>query len=493
MSEVIHQTGYGRLFIQPYGARPENEVTYVGRSIRLGGFDESLGDATPIREPSDLGYDRFGVADMLVGESGLPTTSIVARFGLANLVFRMKCPGHFQAHFGKCEDPTNFDDGWDTILAFEMARLTGRSSGDLTALDEADRAVIELTGNLTARRIWEVTKVNLAARGGAAILREVIDVTVSDFVACGSCGYQSDGNQRIFAVVKGSGVGSPGLPPELIISTDQGQTVEEYDITTLGATEDPSRVRVAGPYIIVPSHDSASLHVAELAAPGVWTEVAAGFAGKGLNGAFVASSTQVFLCADDGYVFIVRNPLMGGEVQTDGSVTAQDLYAIHGSSPRDIIAVGAGGAIIQTNNGGITWSLASATPTVDALRCCWMQDPYHWLVGDATGHLWYTADGGVNWHESVLPPSVVWTSVKGIAFAEHAGSPFGYLAANDAAQGYLLRTLNGGQTWYILPEGAGAIPDNDELLSVACGEDANFAVTGGLGADGEDGILIVAA
>jgi photosystem II stability/assembly factor-like uncharacterized protein len=68
--------------------------------------------------------------------------------------------------------------------------------------------------------------------------------------------------------------------------------------------------------------------------------------------------------------------------------------------------------------------------------------------------------------------------------------------AHDTATpaGRVLRTVDGGQSWYVLPEGAGTIPANDTINAIAaCGEDVNVVYTGGLADNATDGILVKGA
>jgi len=159
----------------------------------------------------------------------------------------------------------------------------------------------------------------------------------------------------------------------------------------------------------------------------------------------------------------------------------------------NLIAVGAAGAVLVTANGGATWALADTSPTVDNLTCCWMRSAHCWIVGDDAGHLWYTKNGGASWAELRFASVAGTGAIGGIAFADHPDSPFGYLVHNTGAKGFIYRTLDGGNSWYQLPDGPGATPDNDSLNAVACAmgpTSANFVVAGG-DLDGTNGVVIV--
>jgi photosystem II stability/assembly factor-like uncharacterized protein len=124
------------------------------------------------------------------------------------------------------------------------------------------------------------------------------------------------------------------------------------------------------------------------------------------------------------------------------------------------------------------------------LTACWMIGPQAWFVGNASGGLYYTLDGGGTWTQIVLP--VATTAINEIQFANEV---VGYIAADVAGPaGVMLRTVTGGNSWYIVPEEPGApqMPTNQSLNSVAaCSDDPNVAYVGGLGA-AADGIIVKA-
>jgi hypothetical protein len=397
---------------------------------------------------------------------------------------------HLQAHYGKCGDPQDQNGGWEKILAYEKAKFTNRSGDEQTALDEAGRATILLTGDITARRLWEIDQMSLAESCGSQIDKEVVDVVIADYISCGECGYESAGENRLFAVTVGYTTGSPGLPSELIVSLDGGTTCDQYDIDTLAADEDPSAVAlVGGVNIVVPSADSLSVHYANLADLDTWVEVATGFvAGGGPNDIFTYSSTQSWLAGNGGIIYSMANPADGVSVIHNATLTAQNLNAIHGSDSRNIVAVGAAGVILYSANGGTTWA-AITSPTVQVINTVWMRTSYYWMIGDAGGRVYYTTDGGVTWTEKVFDMSGQ-GQVYGIAFAHHPDSPFGFLTATDGSNGYVFRSLDGGSTWYQLPDTNAATPVNIRLNAIDAGISGNFCVAGGLRA-GTDGMLMI--
>ena len=489
INEKVFKTGQGRVFAQWGGGAPNHAVEFMGQA-RMTGLSESLGDITPVRAPSQTAYSQYEVVDYIRGEPGLPTTSMVARFGYVNRILHETCPFDVHVHYGTCRSPSDFLNGWDKALCFEGALITTRSSDDLSPMDGAE-AVINFTGEITALKVWEYDPMTAGARAANQIETEIVRVIVSDYVSCGECGYESDGNKRIFAVQAGSNA-SPGILNELFYSTDGGATWGEEPVDTLLGTEVASDMAIVGQNIVVVSGNVASLSYAAISSPGTWTEITDGFvATKYPNAIFSLASTLTWIVGEDGYIYFSDDVTQGVEVQADGSVSNEDLLCVHAVDSRNVIAGGENGALLVTDNGGAAWSAADSVPaSIGNITACWMRTKHSWLIGDGNGTLWYTSDAGSSWTQVTFPVSSP-TVVTGIAFADHPDSPFGFMSVNTASAGYLLRTIDGGKNWYALPDGAGSFPTNTGLGSVAVGNSSSFAVTGGTKTGG--GILIVAS
>ena len=493
MSDRVFQTGQGRVFLQLQGAGPAEQLKYQGLA-RMGGFSLSAGEPARVQRPSPLAYDQFDDIDEVAGESSRPTTSMIARFGLSNPILDATCPVHVQVHWGKCSNPQDLNRGWEIILDYEHAIFTSKSGDEQTALDEAGRATILLTGELSARKMWQIKQMSLSEVAAAEIAAEIVAVIANDYISCGECGYVSDGSQRFFAVAKNGTVGSPGLSAELLVSTDKGATLLEYDITTLAVGEQPTGAQVIGQYVVVVSTDSDSMHIADLNDLSTWQEVLTGFpggSGEPIN-ITALSSAEGWICGKDGYIYKVDNAADGVVVQHAGSVLTDDLYAIHANSSREVLAGGDSGALLVSHNGGETWAAPTVSPTVARITTVWMRSSHTWIVGDANGYLYYTVNGGVTWTTKSFPMAGL-GSITGISFASHPDSPFGFLSATNAVgKGFIFRTLDGGNSWYQLPDTAATTPDNEGLSCVSAGASGNFVVAGGL-KTGIDGIVIVGA
>ncbi len=492
------RTPFSRVFLIENGAGPANVPVYQGRARALGP-SWSLGDRTPVREPDPDRYGGFKIVDSIKGERDLPTMSLENRlqYSLSDLLRLGKtgCDLDIQIHIGKCQDPQNFNGGWNKVMVLEQAGITNWSTGELGALEQGQDAAILETADLQGLDFLEIVQLTFSELGATEIVQEIIAVTICDSISCGACGISSDGCQVVFALTMSEG-GSPGLPAELIFTQDAGATLGETNVTTLAANQDPTDADCIGANYVLVSNESDSYHFAPiadiLAGTETWTEIAGGINAAGSpNSIWSASSSESFIAGDGGYVYKLSNVGDAAVIQTSGSVTSENLNDIHGIDELNVIAVGANNAVIYTRNGGLTWQSVTGPNVATVLNVVWMKSELEWFVGDAGGQLWYTRDRGVTWTEKAFSGSGAGV-VRDITFATPT---VGYLAHDTATPaGRILRTINGGNSWYVLPEGSGAIPANDRITAIdSCGEDVNVIFGGGLDDGASDGIFVKGA
>jgi photosystem II stability/assembly factor-like uncharacterized protein len=127
------------------------------------------------------------------------------------------------------------------------------------------------------------------------------------------------------------------------------------------------------------------------------------------------------------------------------------------------VAVGGGGTILRTSDGGCTW-LPHLSGTTNSLSAVYFVDAnFGWAVGEA-GTILHTIDGGENWTPQSSPETRAW--LWGVSFAD---------AKTGTAVGdeVILHTTDGGTTWRY-QSGAG----HNSLFAVSV-LDANRAVAVG--------------
>jgi photosystem II stability/assembly factor-like uncharacterized protein len=157
------------------------------------------------------------------------------------------------------------------------------------------------------------------------------------------------------------------------------------------------------------------------------------------------------------------------------SPATQNLHGVAYSSPDVWVAVGDGGIIIRSQNGGINWAVISS-PVADALQGVSMRGNLGIAVG-ISGRIVRSTDGGLSWvevprpttrnlysvsisnsiiaatgHEGTILVSpdngLTWTPhTAGTASALFGVSAFGSTAVGVGGAGAVVMTINGGSAW----------------------------------------------
>lgn len=485
-----------RLFLIEDRANPASRPSYQALARTLG-LSWPQGDITPVRIPDPAQYGKFITVDRIKGQQGLPSISVESRLTqeLSTLLalVRKGCALDIQLHAGSCEDPRDFNGGWEKIYVLEGAEASSYDTGELGALDGDQEAIVNETVPLSGEDWYEIKRVIAAELAASDVVQEIVGVSICDSRQCGECGIPSNGCEKFFAVTKNTG-GSPGLGAQVLYSADGGATWGSTVVTTLGATDDPSGIACVGIYLVVISNEGEALHYAPLAdiLNGVetWTEMTTGFvASKGPNAIFSLGSVFNWMVADGGYIYFGDDITSLVTPQASGGQTVQNLNAIHGSDELNLVAVGDSNAVLFTQDGGATWASVTGPIVGQDLNAVFVKSSNVWMVGAANGRLYYTRDGGANWTEKAFPGSGS-GSVHAISFSTPT---VGYMAhSTTAPAGRVLRTVDGGFSWYVAPEAAGlSIPANDYISVLqACSEDPNMVLGGGLAGNATDGILV---
>lgn len=484
-----------RVWLMEDGAGPDVVPEYMG-VWKAGAVSWDFGEATAVEIPSDSGYQQFDEVASLPGTKGKPSTTLTARFArdLSDMLrlARRECYHDFQIHVGACQDPQNFRLGWDKVIAYDHARISNYSSEEIGALGSDERKAVNESINLQATDYYEIGKLSFAEVAAAATIQEVLDITFCDEKSCGGeCGTASDGCQKVFALVKAVG-GSPGLGSQIVYSSDAGSTWANTAIDTLAANVEPDALSCYGDYLIVISSTDESHHYAETAdiilGLETWAEVTGYTVGKGPNCIWTLKPGYAWIGGLGGYVYFLDDVTEAPTVQDAGSATTENLNAIHAFDEEHVLAVGDNNAVIHTTDGA-TWSAITGPDVAVNLTACWMAGEDVWWVGTAGGKLYYTKNGGSTWTEKQFSGSGA-GAVSDIVFVS---TQVGYLAhATAAPAGRILRTISGGNSWYILPEGTGSIPANDKINALAVCDNVNLVFGGGLADDAADGIILKA-
>lgn len=495
----IQRSSQSRVFTLEGGAGPGTSAVYqgLGRAVTP---DQAGGDVTPVRIASAKAYGLFDTVDTIVGIKGLPSMGIEVRkrrqLSEFMTLFQKECPVDVQLHIGSCTDPTDFQ-SFELIEVLEGGRITNYSTNDQGAFDGDQEASVVETLPFTGDAYYQIVPIRDSEIGESQIVQEIVGVVIPDSISCGDCGAPSDGSQVVFAVTK-SNAGSPGLPAEVIATQDGGATLIESILDTIGADEDPTGLAAVGTDLVIISNADLALHYAPiadiLAETETWTRVATGFvASNGPNAIYSSGRTFTWMAADNGYIYFTADITTGVTPQQSGSLTTENLNAIHGLDEDNVVAVGDNNAVLVTANGGDTWSAVTGPNVGVNLTTVWVRSALEWMVGDAGGNLWFTRDGGVSWTAKAFSGSGA-GMVHAIAFATRT---VGYMAHSTAASvGRVFRTVDGGATWFRIPTGGIQITAHDQINALAVADGApdnvraNLVWAGGLADDATDGILL---
>jgi photosystem II stability/assembly factor-like uncharacterized protein len=158
------------------------------------------------------------------------------------------------------------------------------------------------------------------------------------------------------------------------------------------------------------------------------------------------------------------------------SGTSSTLFSVHFANGLSGWAVGAGGTIIHTTDGGQSW-MPQTSGVSTALNAVWFADALQgWAAGDG-GVILATINGGLSWQPQVS------NSVSKLRTVWFFNSDTGYVAGQG---GLCLRTVNGGGVWTqvgtAINQDIFSLGFADQSTGYLSGRNGNFqkTITGGI-------------
>lgn len=509
--EIITQR-HKRNFIQFGGPAPDNPVKYGGQDTQYMSIQgvtlHDSGSIDPIYVPDPRQIGAFKAVNRSRNAPDLPEATLVLFEKHASLpwhLVKQNCPFTLYEATGACRDLSDFNNGWtDHIMVYSNALVTDKDLGDRSAWDSDD--AIEDSLSLTLSSVYPIAALQFGAKADTTITAEMKDVVFGTSIRCGDCGVPNDGTRFIYAVQKG--IASPATKPTVFYSVDGGVTWSSAAISSAANAEDIVALDIVGTYLVAASKtggtaSASCFHIAPInTATGVpstsWVKVlpASFNATNTVNDMFVLSPSEIFFVCDGGYVY--KSTDITGDVTaiSQGDATVQNLARIDGQG--DVLyAVGAGAAVIKSTNRGQTWAVTTTSPGAAANTAVDVLDAYRAWVGNASGALYYTKDGGETWTAKTFTAQTA-TAVKDIQFASDEVGVVAFTITGPV--GYIASTINGGYSWVDSSVSTttrlGLVPANTTINRVAwptTGEpsiDVNTLAACGLGVT-TDGKLIV--
>jgi photosystem II stability/assembly factor-like uncharacterized protein len=454
--EVVTQQ-HKRAYLQWGGPKPNNPVTFAGQ-------DGQYMTITGVSSPESGGFDPIWAADpsnakryKLIGRKAttpsMPgaTMTFFEKHGILPRQLFQHCPFSAYEVTGTCQDLSDLYNGvTDYLLVYSLGLVTDKNLGDRVTMDTDEAIGDELT--VTLSEVYPVGPLGFGNNALTLIDREVIDVVYGNRSICGDCGKENDGSDWIYAVTRSSG-GSPGLPAEVIYSTDGGITWSQVTVTGIGAAEDPAALDFVGSKLVVLSPTaggatSGGYYWADIdpdtGAPGTWTKVTSGFVATAMpSDMFVLSPREIFFSGALGYIYKSTDITSGVSAINAGVTTISNLARIDGTE-NAIVSVGASGVVIVSSNRGATFASTVAAPTTSGLTALEVFSAKHIWTGSVNGYMWFTLDGGKTWTKKAFSGEGT-GQVFDILFATNE---IGYmLNANATPTARLFITLDGGMTW----------------------------------------------
>lgn len=494
-----------RNYIQFGGAFPVNPLAYAGQGAQYLFVDSAdlseTGNIDPIWVPDPNVPGKYRLAGRKYAPAALPKATITfleKHAAIPRQLQRIGCQFNLYEATGACNDLSDITAGWtDYVLIYSGAITTDKSLGARTVRDADNQVEDKLSVILSA--IYPIGALSFGAQASAQVERETMDVVYGSKLQCGNCGgAQDDGTQRIYAVSKSSGAGSPGLPAEVEYTLDGGLTWKESQITGIGASADPAAIDIVGSnlVVLVPSESAyyyAPLNIA--GTPGTWTKVTAGFTTQP-NDMFVVSPREVWFCGNSGYVYKSTDITAGVTVVNAGAATSNHLLRIH-AVDETVVASGKASTLIRSVNRGQTFSTVATAPSailVDLTAVCALSANYIWVGTSGSGRMVYTQDGGQTWVEKPFSGSGS-GSVRDIVFPTQEVGYFLHDTPTPTAR--LFATIDGGADWGNGVQRVLNWPTFNRANRVAFPAnidpsiDSNNVAIAGLAGDGVDGLILL--
>lgn len=198
-----------------------------------------------------------------------------------------------------------------------------------------------------------------------------------------------------------------------------------------------------------------------------WNFIFSGI-GENLFGAASAGSGRMYVCGANGKFAFSNN---NGDTWTDAPTSftgfGYDFTGIQCIGPDTIFITTSQPYLISTYDGGVSWNLLN-TPSSFECTAAWFKNGLTGWVGNQTGEIYKTTDGGNNWTLEFADPLA--NTISGLRFN---GTQNGWFFCGEL----IYRTSDGGQVW-----GREINPNNDQLndIDFFSGNNA-IAVSEGLG------------
>lgn len=470
-SDIVNLQSYSRPFLQVGGTSPANAALFYGIETQfcaVGDVTFPHGTIAPVNVWSPKQVNSFLLVGRTLTPPDLPTydLTLYEKIGpVPRFLDQQVCDLTTYVGVGNCKDPSNFALGWNYVLILPNGRDETTRIGARSALPASGNALEDTLSFKLGGNPYAVGGIAFGEADNTTLTKEVVDVIFGSSLACGNCGVSDDGTAWQYGIEIGSG----GAKPLLVYSTDHGATWTATSITAAAADEVPNAIVQVGLYLLVLSPTGGNgttigcYYYATLnqytGVPSAFTKVTGGFvASKNPRDMWGVTENEVWIVGDGGYIYKISTIGSAPAVSSAGGAVTTNLARVMAQG-ETIVAVGASGEVVISQNRGVTWGVSAALPSATSLTAVDVRSAYRFWVGDNAGAVWYTINGGNSWVSKSLPNSFVsgGGALTGISDIVFATDEVGYILGNciDPSDPYLTNTLgvlavtiDGGRDWW---------------------------------------------
>lgn len=343
-----------------------------------------------------------------------------------------------------CKDPSNLNQGWDTLEVWPAGKPVDIDFGDRSHFEDDD-ALKSIINYVYQSTPYMLTNVVLAQAPVATLVRPVKDIVFGAVERCTECGPANDGATWLYGVMDG---GAAALP-SLVYSTDGGATWAATNLTGGSNNELPVSIDwIPGKnrlFVLSPQTNGAYYLVDINPMTGVPTGVTAvttGFLASGAPADAYLYNGQAFIASALGAIQVVTQ--MGADPKVLTTIGSSTWARIDGDDNGFIaVLASTNRTVAYSINGGTNWATTTATPgsagTGTALEVINDQTI---LVGLSNGEVYYTEDRGETWTK--INHGLGFTAITDIKFATRET---GYMAGTVGANQVVATTFDGGRSW----------------------------------------------
>lgn len=392
------------------------------------------------------------------------------------------CPATFfflQRETGRADNFTNYVREW--ILG--RGYISERGGENLAMRDED--TVSTMTFGITAEPpLYRIFK-KVTSRQSVGLATAANAVAYLDDVRCASGSGPARKACKIGFIAGDTPTGSPSGTSDVYYTTDYGLTWAATSADPFAASEIIAALAIfaigANTYRVIAARGTTDAgNPAEIAYSDddgtTWSTVNVGSSNAqfvyGPGGLFALDQYNIWMVADDGYIYYSADGGATWSAQEEGTATTEDLHAVHFANDRVGYAVGTNDAVVRTVDGGFSWSATDADPNSSStLRTVFTLDAQRAWVGTLGGALYYTEDAGATWTQRRFSGDNA-GAVRDVRFVNDL---IGFMIHDTGAPvGRVFATVDGGYTWELIATttnaGLNQLAICDENNAYAAGE-----------------------